>query len=92
MLKYYQELGKLRNESSALQVGTYEKVKSHSHIYAYKRKYENETILVVVNLGKKQVKAKFDLNGELLLSNYDYSSKTPDLVYLKPYEARILRI
>src|SRR5690554_95500 len=92
LLKYYQELGKLRNESSALQVGTYEKVKSHSHIYAYKRKYENETILVVVNLGKKQVKAKFDLNGELLLSNYDYSSKTPDLVYLKPYEARILRI
>jgi glycosidase len=56
LLSHYRSLIRLRSEHAALRVGEYMTVKTGSHnLMAFLRVSQGETVLVLINLGKKPV-------------------------------------
>jgi oligo-1,6-glucosidase len=96
---YYQKLIKLRKENPLIVYGHYEEILRDSEsIFAYIRRYEGETLLVVLNF--YQPETEFVLpeeirynTKELLISNYPVDeSECIKNVKLRPYEARVYRL
>lgn len=91
---FYKQLIQLRKNEDVLIYGKYDMLmEEHDSIYAYTRKLDGETILVLVNLFAKE--AEFSLppdirkrQKELMLTNY----KNNDEYVLKPYEARVYKL
>ena len=72
-------------------------LKGASGIYSYKRKLDNEKIIIITNLTNK--KAEYIYENEvlkfenLLISNYKISEHQPlKKLTLKPYEARMYKL
>ena len=89
---HYKNLIDIRKKYEVVSQGSYEILeKGHDKIYAYKRRQENEEILVVCNFYGKE--AEFTLDGienySVLNSNYDNSRVEDGKAYLRPYEAII---
>jgi Alpha amylase, C-terminal all-beta domain len=56
LLSYYRDLIHLRNEHSALRVGSFIPTKNTNiNVYSFVRQSKDETVLVVINLGKSEV-------------------------------------
>lgn len=95
IFNYYKKLIKLRKRHPIIVYGKYNIIlEEHEQIYAYTRKYENKTLLVILNFSTLQ--ADFTLpedivfkEEELLISNYNLESKDIKNIELKPYEARV---
>ena len=61
--EFYKKVFKIRNSNNALKYGTIENVwKSGDNIYAYLRKYENESVIVMVNFLNKQATSILNLS------------------------------
>jgi oligo-1,6-glucosidase len=88
LLNQYRKLTKLRNSSEVLRRGDIEFIKSHKNVMSFIRTYNDEKILVVINLDKKERKIKLDLDGEILYCNYD---EILDGTTLRPYEVQIIK-
>ena len=60
----------------------------HESVYAYKRKYNNEELIVLNNFYGKHTTVKLhDVDGyELLISNYP-AKKIEEVMELEPYES-----
>jgi oligo-1,6-glucosidase len=88
---FYKELISLRHSLPVITDGTYEQVEGtedDDSLYAYVRKDDNQTLMVVANYTDKEIDRpvlKISKDDKLLLSNYD-----DDLANkLRPYEAKL---
>lgn len=86
ILAFYQHLIELRKKYRALHEGSFEAISSKKNIFIYRRKYEAESFVIILNFSKKKKVLKTMIRGEILLSNVTNDSK-----YLKPYEARLIK-
>ena len=92
---FYKEMIALRRDNEALIYGSYELVLPlHKQVYAYKRRGNSETYLVVVNVFNDSAEVDltpFDLK-ELVLTNYEVPNSLEKDIQLRPYEARLYRL
>ncbi|WP_028784267.1 alpha,alpha-phosphotrehalase [Thalassobacillus devorans] len=98
---HYQKLIQLRKEFDIITYGDYEWIlQEDEQVFAYVRKWKDETLLVVNNFyglaTRFKMPEKFDLKGkqvDILISNYDDSDKD---IYagagLRPYESVVYHI
>jgi oligo-1,6-glucosidase len=92
---FYRHLIKLRKENPIMVYGSYDVIlPEHEQIYAYIRRYEGQTLLVMLNFSKE--KPVFELPGEityqekqLFIHNYEVNhTESIERITLQPYEAR----
>lgn len=89
---YYRQLIALRKRYKVISDGHYEPCfENHPSIYAFKRKYHQEELLVLNNFYSENVTVNLDdISGyHVLLSNYEKHALEKHLV-LKPYETLVL--
>ncbi|MBA4688798.1 MAG: alpha-glucosidase [Candidatus Galacturonibacter soehngenii] len=97
VFRYYQKLIQLRKEYDIIPYGDYTLMEEdHKQIFAYKREYDNNKLLVILNFTDKE--AQMSLPEEFmgkhvkcLISNYDRQVIQKN-VLLMPYEALVLYI
>lgn len=96
---YYRKLIKLRKENPVIVYGDYKLILAEDeNIYAYLRRLENDSLLVILNFFTRP--ARFHLpedieygDKELLISNYPVEKNEGIReIPLRPYEARIYRL
>jgi len=98
--EFYKKVFKIRNRHNALKYGSIENVwKSGDNTYAYLRKYENESVIVVINSLNKQATSILNLSflpkGSILydeLNNETFIVNNPDnfRISIPAYGSRIL--
>ncbi|WP_408007630.1 glycoside hydrolase family 13 protein [Pseudalkalibacillus sp. A8] len=90
---HYKKLIQLRKEHEIIVYGNFELIEAdHEEIFAYVRRLDGESLLVVANFNEGTPKftlpAGFSaIDAELVISNYDDSAESPDALKLRPYEA-----
>jgi oligo-1,6-glucosidase len=93
---YYRNLIQLRKQNPIMVYGSYDLIlPEHEHIYAYVRRYEGQTLLVMLNLSSEN--PVFELPSEwsykekkLFIHNYEVNDEESlEKIILKPYEARV---
>ncbi|MCF6137199.1 alpha,alpha-phosphotrehalase [Pseudalkalibacillus berkeleyi] len=92
---HYKKLISLRKEYDVITNGSYELLlEEHPTIFAYVRRNEDETLLVINNFYNKETDFQLpngmnlgELQSEILLSNYQDSSREVDQFTLRPYES-----
>ncbi|GGC96805.1 trehalose-6-phosphate hydrolase [Thalassobacillus devorans] len=98
---HYQQLIQLRKEFDIITYGDYEWIlQDDEQIFAYVRKWNDETLLVVNNFyglaTRFQLPEKFNVHGkqvDILISNYEDTSKSiVDGIGLRPYESVVYHI
>ncbi|EJF00527.1 glycoside hydrolase family 13 protein [Liquorilactobacillus mali] len=85
---YYRKLIDLRHSSDLIVYGNYVELDpDDEEVFAYKRKYEGKTLLVIGNFTDKNVVRNYDVpkNKQLIISNYD----DKNVKELRPYETRV---
>ena len=87
VLGMYKKMIALRQFSDTLLLGSFEPVDIKRRFFSYRRRLDDEVLLVLLNFSAKPTQAYH--TGALILSNY-LERKTFDGL-LKPYEAVILR-
>lgn len=97
VFRYYQKLIQLRKEYDIISYGNYTLIEeNHTQIFAYKREYKNNKLLVILNFTDKdaQMLTPDEFMGnhvKYLISNYDRQVIQKNAVLL-PYEAMVLYI
>lgn len=98
VFNYYRKLIELRKKYEIIAYGKYELIlDDDENIYAYLRKLNNETLLVMCNFSDKNSKfvlprnIKYD-KKEMLISNYNVNCDEIKNIDLRPYEARVYLI
>lgn len=88
ILKYFQKIISLRKKYEVIVYGDYiEHYQNDKNVVCYERNLDNDKIVVVCNLTKKEVfqKCPYDVaKGKLLLNNYDDDDRV-----LKPFQAKV---
>lgn len=87
VFSYYKKLIDLRHNSNLIVYGDYELLDPEDEqVFAYKRRYNGETLLVISNFTKEMLTRDYgQAKGKLLLGNYN-----DDLnMELRPYESKI---
>ncbi len=99
ILSYYKKMINLRKQHKALVYAPYELLDVASEpVYAYTRKNENETFLIISNLSTEkqafEIPAElFKMNAELCLSNGHLIEDTlSEKMEFSPFEARVYRL
>lgn len=89
---YYQKLICLRKSCRVIQDGTYEPLlREHRSIYAYRRRLEEEEILVYNHFYDDEAVIRIDApKYDIILSNVKRKTLENEML-LKPYEALVLR-
>ena len=77
-----------RNSSEALKFGEFNRVKSNKNVVKFIRKYNDSTLLIIVNLSSKNIKDK-DVVDKNILINTENNILNGEL---KPYQAIIREI
>lgn len=90
ILEYYRELIRLRKAYPIIAKGSYEPLLSeHTSVFAYKREYENTSMIVLNNFYDTETKVQLSETGyEEILSNYPHAHMEETMV-LRPYETRV---
>lgn len=94
---HYKQLIALRKKHDVITYGDYELLLADNpHIFAYRRQWNGETLLVISNFYEENVSTQFDLEkgkkANILLSNYPDSSHTIKQITLRPYESIVYHI
>jgi len=92
ILHYYKKLIQLRKEYRIISEGLYEPLfEKHPQVYAFKRIYNNEEMIVLNNFYDKDTNVTLDsIKGyDVLLSNYTDHQLSTNLP-LRPYESIVL--
>ncbi len=81
----------MRKEMPVVQEGLfYELLSEHEKVFAYERKYEDESLICLNNFFAEQTEVDLDLTGyEVLLGNYSDVQPASHMA-LRPYETVIL--
>lgn len=86
----YQKLIKMRKENPIMIYGEYDLLLAEDkNIFAYTRKYEDKTWLVICNFYDKEVDFNLEGTGKILISNYKDTITDLTKGHLRPYEAVI---
>ena len=98
VFNHYKKLIQIRKEEDTVVYGDFKLLyKEHKSIFAYIRELDGERLLVIANFYGDSEEfildeaIKYD-ESEILLSNYNDSSKKLDKVKLRPYEAIIYKL
>ena len=83
---FYKKMIALRRESPVLKAGDFEPVAIEESLFAFRRKLERESLLVLLNFTQAAVAAPY--RGQVVISNYDRTSYGGRL---EPFEAVVLR-
>jgi oligo-1,6-glucosidase len=92
---YYKKLLSLRKSHPIFVYGIYREIlNNHRQIFAYLRRYGDETLLVMLNFSEKmaQFEKPADItpqSPELLIANYPVKKEHTECIELRPYEARV---
>jgi alpha-glucosidase len=96
ILSFYKRALRLRRQSPALLDGDYTSLGNDPHVFAYRRRSPNQTIIVALNMSGEQQQLKLDRTGRLreLLSNLHKGERAIDggQIDLAPYEALLLEV
>lgn len=97
---YYKKLIEIRKSEPIIREASFKLLlKNHSKVYAYERKLNNESIIVVNNFYSEN--CTINLIDELdnrfkdykvLISNYDFNHNNLREINLKPYEAFVIKL
>ena len=94
IFQYYKKLVQLRKEYHVIAYGDVQPLdEKHPTVFAYKRTYQDESLLVVSNFYGKETQwdCGIDLEGwKCILSNYQENSLESSKILLKPYETMVL--
>lgn len=85
---HYQKLIQLRHQSDLIKFGSYEELDpSDDQVFAYRRRYQGKTLLVLSNFTAQAVSRDYSqaTASDLLISNYDDDKGTT----LRPYESKV---
>lgn len=87
VFSFYQELIKLRKEYKVVSEGLYEvMLEKHPQIFAYKRSYDTQEMLVFNNFFEKTVEIPYNLEGyKCILNNYNETTESSSL---KPFQTK----
>ena len=86
----YQKLIKMRKENPIMIYGEYDLLLAEDkNIFAYTRKYEDKTWLIICNFYDKEVDFNLEGTGKILISNYEDTIIDLTKGHLRPYEAVI---
>ncbi|HAQ56245.1 MAG TPA: hypothetical protein DCR44_02410 [Acholeplasmatales bacterium] len=89
IFRYYQKILGLRKKYDIIVYGDYEDIGFHNRrLYAYERRLDGDSLIVVCNATNKELPLKFKRNlygYELILHNVE----GPAGAVMKPYEARV---
>ena len=90
ILEYYRELIRLRKAYPIIAKGSYEPLlPKHTSVFAYKRVYENTSMIVLNNFYDTETKVQLSETGyKEILSNYPHADMEETMV-LRPYETRV---
>ncbi|MBN2040128.1 MAG: alpha-glucosidase [Spirochaetes bacterium] len=96
LLNFYKRLIKLRKEHKALYMGSWEPVlKGYDGIIAYFRKFQDETIFIVLNFSNKRKKVQLHYRGQwkVLFSTHKFIHEHfIELSFkISPYEATMIK-
>lgn len=97
VFRYYQKLIQLRKEYDIIPYGDYTLMEEdHKQIFAYKREYDNNKLLVILNFTDKEAQMSIPeefigKHVKCLISNYDRQVIQKNVI-LMPYEALVLYI
>jgi oligo-1,6-glucosidase len=93
---YYRNLIQLRKQNPIMVYGSYDLIlPDHEQIYAYVRRYEGQTLLVMLNFSSEKPVFKLPtdisyVDKKLFIHNYEVSDdESIEKIELKPYEARV---
>lgn len=90
---YYKKLIRLRKNTAAIVLGDYEPIFiDDKEIFAYKRKHEDVTIVVICNFFDICKEIEINSKFELLLGNYNDLIKYDNKLNIRPYEAMIIKV
>lgn len=92
ILHYYRQLIKLRKEYKVISEGDYTPMlEEHSSVFAFKRHYENDSLIVLNNFYGKDTTVELDdiSDYRVLISNYD-NHHLSNALTLRPYETLVL--
>lgn len=99
ILHYYQKLIQLRKQNPVIAYGSYELIlDAHEQIYAYTRTLEQTRLLIMLNFSADTPVFALPTHVhfadyELLISNYPVDpTEHPNLLTLRPFEARVYRL
>lgn len=87
VFSYYKKLIQLRHDSDLIVYGDYELLDPEDEeVFAYKRRYNDETLLVISNFTEKELTRDYGQSqGKQLISNYADDKN----VELRPYESKV---
>ncbi len=87
---YYQKLIELRHNNDVVVYGDYSVIDlDDEEVFSYRRRYNDETMLVISNFTDKDVIRDYgQVNGKLILSNYSDNKNTR----LRAYESKVYLI
>lgn len=95
---YYKKMIELRKQDELIIYGTYDLLlPEHEQVYAYTRSYNDEQLLVVVNMFDKEVQIELpetleEQRFELILANLEQADHSLSLsMQLQPFESRVYR-
>ncbi|MBU5468336.1 alpha,alpha-phosphotrehalase [Virgibacillus sp. MSJ-26] len=95
---HYRQLIKLRKNYDIITYGDYQLLfEDDPQVFAYKRQWNNEELIVISNFYGEEITVDMQMREttnqpEILLSNYDDSSKNLSQLYLRPYESIIYHL
>lgn len=97
---YYKELIKIRKNQDVIAYGDYKiLLENHKSVYAYKRSYNSDSVIVVNNFYKDEVVIDLskeinfkNKNIEILISNYEDSKVDLSNIKLRAYESVVYKI
>lgn len=87
ILKFYQELIKLRKNNEIISEGLYiPLLEQHKELFAYKRELDGNEILVITNFSESDVVIPLDLEGATCILN-NYQKDIQEI--MKPYQVKV---
>jgi len=86
-LNFYKKLIELRNHSEILKYGTFTRIKSNKNVAKFIREFNNEKLLIVVNMSNKKIKDKRDDLEVIITNNSNIDNK-----YLYPMQGIIYKL
>jgi len=87
VFSYYKKLIRLRHQYDIIVYGSYELLDPEdTEVFAYKRRYNDETLLVISNFTDKELTRDYDQKqGATLIGNYSDDQN----MELRPYESKV---
>lgn len=97
LFSYYKKLIKLRKNEEYKETIVYGEfcpsLSEHNNIFAFYRKGEDKTLLIIANYQNKESKLAFlDNINEVLINNYDSFELDKGTIILKPYQSIVLDV